>query len=150
MKLKYLVFSSIVLIFLFAIPFSCSAEFDVADCKFEIPDGYSVNMTSDVSTTLIRNNNTEYSIFIIADNSTSDAVKYSRQGAGFQFLSEDNYTSENGISLNQQNYFKNESYYSFYSFEVNGTSFLLGYTFPVEDDFVENENNPAEEIINSI
>ena len=45
---------------------------------------------------------------------------------------------------------KNETYFSYYSFDVDGSHFLIGYSFPVEDKFVDDEENPANAIIESI
>ncbi len=150
MKYRYLGIFLISLIFLFGASFVCAEEFDLAGFTFEVPEGYSINLTSDNSTTLVQNNSSNYTIFIYADDMDNKSAKISRQSAGFNFISEDNYTAENNISINQQNYVKNESYFSFYSFKVNGTPLLIGYTFPVDDDNAKNETNPVESIIKSI
>lgn len=150
MKLKYLMCIS-VFVFLLALPSAFSADFSVGGYNFQVPEGYSVNMTSDNSTTLVCDNNSDYSIFITLDEAPdAEVTKMSRQNAGFKFLSEEDFVSNSDVVINQQNFIKNESYYSFYSCDVNGTSFLVGYTFPVHDDFAEGEDNPAILIIDSI
>ena len=151
MKIKsvFLVFCIFILVFSMASVFSASVK--VAGNDFEVPQGYSINKTSDISAKLVRNNNTNYTIFISENNFTdSNATINTREVSGFKFLAEENYRSDNGIQVNQQNYVKNESYYSFYSFEVKGISYQIGYSFPSYDEFSEGEVNPVTGIINSI
>lgn len=122
----------------------------VGDVSFEIPNGYSINSSLENSSTLKLDNNTNYTIFIsVGDLSDGDVSKNSREIAGFKFLAEENYTSDNNISINQQNFMKNESYFSFYSFGHDGSEYLIIYTFPVNDD-VGSSENPVEVMINSI
>ncbi len=150
MKLRYLLCISL-MVFLISIPFACAEEFDVAGHSFEVPKGYSVNVTSDNSTTLVRDNNTNYSLFIIAGElQDTELAKSSRQNAGFKFLSDENFTAENNITVNRQNFLKNESYFMFYSFDVDETSFLMGYIMPMDDDSVDGEDNPAIKVIESV
>lgn len=151
MKIKsvFLVFCIFILVFSMASVFSANVK--VAGFDFEVPQGYSINKSSDISAKLVRNNNTNYTIFISENNFTdSNATINTREVSGFKFLAEENYRSDNGIQVNQQNYVKNESYYSFYSFEINGTGYQIGYSFPSYDDFQESEVNPVTGIINSV
>ncbi|WP_458455492.1 hypothetical protein [Methanobrevibacter sp.] len=150
MKFRYFSIILISLIFLLGVSIVCAEEFDLSGFSFEVPKGYSINFTSDNSTTLVQNNSSNYTVFIYTNDIDYESAKISRQSAGFNFISEDNYTTENNITINQQNYVKNESYFSFYSFKINETSFLMGYVFPVDDNNTENENNPVESIIKSI
>lgn len=146
MKFRYF---ALILIFLLGVSFVCATEFDLLGCSFEVPEGYYINSTSDTSVTLLRNNSSDYRIFVFADSAQDNKSDiFSRQSAGFIFISEDNFTSENGINITQQVYSKNESYYSYYSFKMNETSYVIGYAFPVDDD-LEN-SNPVESLINSI
>jgi hypothetical protein len=38
----------------------------------------------------------------------------------------------------------------FYSFDVDETSFLMGYVMPMDDDSVDGEDNPAIKVIESV
>lgn len=150
MKFRYFGIILMSLIFLFSASFVCAEEFDLSGFSFEVPEGYAINATSDNSTTLVNKNSSNYTIFIYPDNMDAKSAKVSRQSAGFSFISEENYTNENNITINQQNYMKNESYFSFYSFKINETSFLIGYTFPIDDSNTGNASNPVESILKSI
>lgn len=149
MKLNYFFILIALLIFASGISFA-SDGFTVADYTFEAPNGYLVNQTNDNLSSLVRENNTDYTIFVSAGEIPDfETAKNSREIAGFKFIGENNYTSENNLTINQQNYMKNESYFSFYSFDINGTSFLIGYTLPVHDD-VDDDDNPVDVIIESV
>ena len=125
-------------------------QFELSDVSFDIPGNYSINKTTDEACILKSDNADNYTISMIQVNS-SDAIleKNSRMSSGFTFLSEENYTSSNGIDINQQNFMKNESYFSFYSFEVKNSTYMVIYTFPVHDE-LNNATNPVNEIIESI
>ena len=151
MKIKSIFLVLCIFILVFSMASVFSANVNVAGIDFEVPQGYSINKTSDISVKLVRNNNTNYTIFISENNFTDFNTSInSREVSGFNFLAEENYLSDNGIQINQQNYVKNESYYSFYSFEVNGTGYQIGYSLPSYDEFSEGEVNPVTGIINSI
>ena len=93
----------------------------------------------------------KYTISVVVGESSNSTVdKNSRQVSGFSFLSEENYNSTNNISVNQQNFMKNESYFSFYSFDVGSSSCLVIYTFPVHDDELADHVSPVNDIIDSI
>ena len=148
MKFKYLVALIVVLFISCGMSFAAESV-ELAGHSFDVPKDFSVNKTNDNATSLVFNNNTNYTIFISAGEVPDfETAKNSRAVAGFNFLADDNYTSENNVSVHQQNYIKNESYYSYYSFNLNGTSFLISYTFPV-DDSLNGEDNPVNEIIES-
>ncbi|MDO5810806.1 hypothetical protein [uncultured Methanobrevibacter sp.] len=123
----------------------------VSDISFDVPGNYSVDKTTDDSCVLKNNLSSNYTISIVLTNS-SDAIveKHSRQASGFSFLSEENYTSANNLSVNQQNFVKNESYFSFYTFDVDSSSYMVIYTFPVHDDELSDHVSPVNDIIDSI
>jgi hypothetical protein len=139
-------------ILLFSLSSVFAESFDLQGNTFEVPQGYSINKTSDLSTKMVKNNNTNYTVFVSVNNFTdSNASINSRQVSGFRFLAEENFVSENNIPVTQQNYIKNESYYSYYSFDINGAGYLIGYSFPVhDDDLGDKDSNPALKIIESI
>ena len=125
-------------------------QFELSDVSFDIPGNYSINKTTDEACILKSDNANNYTISVIqAESSDVILEKNSRMSSGFKFLSEENYTSSNGIDINQQNFMKNESYFSFYSFEVNNSTYMVIYTFPVHDE-LNNATNPVNEIIESI
>ena len=125
-------------------------QFELSDVSFDIPGNYSINKTTDEACILKSDNADNYTISMIQVNS-SDAIleKNSRMSSGFKFLSEEKNTSSNGIDINQQNFMKNESYFSFYSFEAKNLTYMVIYTFPVHDE-AGNATNPVNEIIESI
>ena len=126
-------------------------EVKVSDISFDVPGDYSVNKTADDSCILKNNLSDDYTISVILSESSDPIVeKHSRQASGFSFLSEENYTSSNNISVNQQNYVKNESYFSFYTFDVDGSSYLISYIFPVHDDELADHVSPVNDIIDSV
>lgn len=148
-KSIFLVFTVLILIFSVSSVFGENVNVNGTD--FEVPHGFSVNKTSDLSAKFVKNNNSNYTIFIsVGEDSDSNASISSREVSGFRFIAEENYLSDNNISINQQNYIKNESYYSFYSFKFNDSNYLIGYSFPTVDEFVEGEVNPVTEIIDSL
>ena len=151
MKIRNVFLFMSVFVLLLSISAVCAENVTLENTVFEVPTGYSVNSTSDISVSFVRDNNTNYKIFISESNfSDSQMTKNSYSVSGFNFLAEENYVSDNNITVNQQNYMKNESYFSYYSFNYNGTDYMIGYSFPVHDDFVEGEDNPVNIIINSI
>ena len=87
---------------------------------------------------------------ILSESSDSILEKNSRKTSGFDFLAEENYTSDNNISINKQDFIKNESFFSFYSFKFDNSSYLIIYTFPTVGDLKNDSVNPVEELINSI
>lgn len=146
---NFLIFISV-----FILVFGVSAVFGenvtLDDTVFEVPQNYTVKNVSDVSARLVRADNSDYSIFIFVSDSDSNIAQTSNAVSGFTFLDGRNYTSSNDIYVIQQNYMKNESYLSYYSFNVSDSYFLIGYSFPVHDSFVEDEENPVNTIIESI
>jgi len=75
-------------------------SFDLQGNTFEVPQGYSINKTSDLSTKMVKNNNTNYTVFVSVNNFTdSNASINSRQVSGFRFLAEENFVSENNIPV---------------------------------------------------
>lgn len=125
-------------------------EVTVGGISFDVPGNYSVNKTTNNSCILKNNASDNYTISIVPSESSDFALeKNSRISSGFTFLSEENYTSTNDIDINQQNFIKNESYFSFYSFDVGNSSYSVSYIFPVHDN-VNNQTNPVNEIIESI
>ena len=54
------------------------------------------------------------------------------------------------LRVNQQNFVKNESYFSFYTFDVDSSSYMVIYTFPVHDDELSDHVSPVNDIIDSI
>ena len=126
-------------------------EVKVSDISFEVPGNYSIDKTTDELCVLKNNLSDNYTIsFILSESSEPTIEKHSRQASGFTLLSEENYTSTNNISVNQQNFMKNESYFSFYTFDVGSSSYLVIYTFPVHDDDLSDQVNPVNDIIDSI
>lgn len=143
-----------VLLIVFTLTISSSIvfaeELSISDVSFNVPQNYSVNKTGDDSY-LFNCADDNYTInFISVESGDSVVEKNSRITSGFTFLAEENYTSENNITVNQQDFIKNETFFSFYSFSVNNSSFLIIYSFPVVDDLEDNNSNPVLEIINSI
>ena len=125
-------------------------QVELSDISFDIPGNYSINKTTDEACILKCNNADNYTISLIqAESSDTILEKNSRMSSGFTFLSEENYTSTNGLDINQQNFMKNESYFSFYSFDVKNSTYMVIYTFPVHDE-LDNATNPVNEIIESI
>ena len=125
-------------------------QVELSDISFDIPGNYSINKTTDDACILKCNNADNYTISLIqAESSDTILEKNSRMSSGFTFLSEENYTSTNGLDINQQNFMKNESYFSFYSFDVKNSTYMVIYTFPVHDE-LDNATNPVNEIIESI
>ena len=125
-------------------------EVTVGNISFDVPGNYSINKTTNDSCILKGNNSDNYTISLVPSESSDYALeKNSRITSGFTLMSEENYTSTNDIDINQQNFIKNESYFSFYSFDVNNSSYMVIYTFPVHDD-ADNQTNPVNEIIESI
>lgn len=126
-------------------------EVKVSDISFDVPGNYSVDKTSDDSCVLRNNLSSNYTISIVLAGSSDPIVeKHSRQASGFSFMSEENYTSANNLSINQQNFVKNESYFSFYTFDVGSSSYMVIYTFPVHDDELVDHVSPVNDIIDSI
>ena len=125
-------------------------EVKVSDVSFDIPGNYSINKTTDDSCILKYDGSDNYTISVIQVESSNPILeKNSRLSSGFTFLSEENYTSENGLDINHQNFKKNESYFSFYTFDEGNSSYMMIYTFPVHDN-LDNRTNPVNEIIESI
>lgn len=125
-------------------------EVKVSDVSFDIPGNYSINKTTNESCILKYDGADNYTISIIQAQSSNPILeKNSRLSSGFTLLSEENYTSENGLDINQQNFMKNESYFSFYTFDKGNSSYMMIYTFPVHDNS-DNGMNPVNEIIESI
>ena len=142
----------LILLSVFILAFSLSAiaaeDVSVAGHSFDIPDGYSVNDTLDTSVKLVNGNNSNYTIFIAqVDESDSNLTIASREVSGFKFLAEENYTSQSDVEINQQNYVKNDTYFSYYSFDSNNESFVVIYSFPADGDFLEGQDNPVNTII---
>lgn len=146
---------SLILLFILSV-FICisgisASDVDVSGNQFTVPDGYSVNTTLVNSTILVKDNDANYTIYISAGElSDFEIAKNSREISGFKFLAEDNYTSESNLTVNQQNFIKNESFYSFYSFSFNGADYLITYSFPVDDEFNGEEDNPVNVIVNGL
>ena len=122
----------------------------LGDVEFEAPQNYTVKNVTDVSARLMRDDNANYTVFIFLSDSDSNIAQKSNAIAGFTFLDGNNFTTSNNISVTQQNYMKNETYFSYYSFDAGDGHFLICYSFPVEDSFVDDEANPAVAIIESI
>ena len=144
----------LILLVVFMVTFTVSVvsaeNVKFAGHSFEVPKGFSVNATSDSSVKLVEKNNPNYVIFISEDNNTDlNLSKASRQSVGFNLISESNFTSSKNIIVNQQNFAKNESYFSYYMFNVSGDSFLLTYSFPVHDEKDVGKENPVTTIIDS-
>ena len=146
----------LILLAVFIVTFTVSAiaaeDVTFSGHSFEIPKGYSVNTTSDSAVKLVEKNNSAYIIYISEDNNGDlNLSKVSRQSAGFNLLSESNFTSAKNVSVIQQNYVKNESYFSYYTFNISDDSFLVTYSFPVHDekDVGNNKSNPVNTIIDS-
>lgn len=150
MKSGFLLFLALTLIFVCGISFAAD-EFTVAQHTFEVPNGYSLNQSDDNISTLVRDNNTNYTIFVTAGEiPDDDTAKSSREVVGFKFIGENSYTTDNDIVVNQQNYIKNESFFLFYKFDINGTDYLIGYMMPVHDEMESGDDNPANAIIESL
>lgn len=125
-------------------------EVKVSDISFEVPGNYSINKTTD-DLCLLKGNNENYTISVIlSEDSNPDIEKASRINSGFNFLAEENYTSDNNINVIQQNFIKNESFFSFYTFDVDNSSYMIIFTFPVDDELDATDSNPVNEIIDSI
>ena len=145
-----------VFILIFALILTCGVSFaadsfTVGNHSFDIPDGYDVDKISDNSSVLTLKNNTNYSIFVNAGDVVDfETGKISRQTAGFTLMGEENFTTDNDVAVDQQNYIKNESFFSFYTFDVDDESYEIGYSFPVHDDELNGEDNPVISIIESI
>ncbi|WP_458453891.1 hypothetical protein [Methanobrevibacter sp.] len=151
MNLKRLIFVLLVVVILTSTTSIIFAqEVKLSDISFDVPANFTVKNTSDVSARLVREDSSDYAIFIFESDSDSNIAQRSNAVTGFTFLDGGNYTSSNGIHVIQQNYIKNESYFSYYSFNVSDSHFLIGYSFPVHGDFIENEQNPVDAIIESI
>ncbi len=151
MNLKNIFVILTILILIFSASAVFAESFSLKNTTFEVPQGYSINKTGDLSVRLVNNNDTESTIFVSVTNFTdTNASISSRQVSGFKFLAEENFFTDNNVSVNQQNYMKNETYYSYYSFEVNGTGYQIGYIFPVHGDSVQGDGNPVMKIIESI
>lgn len=145
---------SFILLIVFILTMSSSIifaeELSISDISFDVPQNYSVNKTGENSY-LFNSSDGNYTInFVSVESGDSVVGKNSRITSGFTFLAEENYTSDNNISINQQDFIKNESFFSFYSFNVDNSSYLIIYTFPVVDEVEGNNFNPVLEIIDSI
>lgn len=144
----FIILSVLILISSIGAVFAQNVTLD--DVVFEVPQNYTVKNLTDVSARMVRDDNANYTVFIFVSDSESNIAQNSNAISGFTFLDGNNYTASNNISVTQQNYMKNETYFSYYSFDVDGSHFLIGYSFPVEDKFVDDEENPANAIIESI
>ena len=126
-------------------------EVKVSGISFEVPGNYSVDKSTDELCVLKNNLSDDYAISVVLGESSDSTIeKHSRQASGFTLLSEENYTSTNNISVNQQNFMKNESYFSFYTFDVDSSYYMVIYTFPVHDDDLSDQVSPVNDIIDSI
>ena len=152
MKFNKIILALLVVFILTAgISIISAQEVTVGGISFDVPGNYSINKTTDDSCIMKNNASDNYTLSVLLSESSDLALeKSSRMNSGFTFLSDDNYTSVNGIDINQQNFKKNETYFSFYTLKVNNSSYMVMYSFPVEDNNLNNQGNPVTEIIDSI
>lgn len=150
MEFKNILIVLSLLVFVFGISAVFSEDVTINGNAFEVPQGYVIKNSTDHSAQLVKENNSNYTIFISEGNfSDFENAKQSRQVSGFKFLSDEVYLSDSNITVTMQSYMKNESYSSFYYFDANNASYMIGYSFPVHDD-ADNQTNPVDEIISNI
>lgn len=150
MKFKNILIIFSLFIFIFGISAVFSENVSIQGNAFEVPQGYIIENSNDYSAKFVKENNDNYTIFISEGNfSDFENAKQSREVSGFKFMSEEAYLSDNNISVTMQNYIKNESYHSFYYFDANNASYMIGYNFPVHDE-LDNQTNPVDEIIDNL
>lgn len=147
---KFILVLLVVFVLTSSVSIVSAERVSVSGISFDVPDNYSVNKVSDDSCILKSNISDNYTISIVlSEDSNLNVTKNSRISAGFNFISEENFNSTNDISVYKQNFVRNESYSSFYTFDVDGSSYLIIYNFPVFDD-LDNQDNPVGAIIDSI
>lgn len=151
MEIKSSVF---VLVSLALLLIGCSFVFaedaHLGNHTFEVPNGFSVNRAADNVVSLVSENNTNYSIFVsCVEIPDKDLAENSRESVGFRMVSEQSYIADNNDTVvSVQNYVRNETYFSYYSFSLDGEDFLVTYIFPVHDD-IDIGEKPVDTIINS-
>ncbi|WP_407374986.1 hypothetical protein [Methanobrevibacter sp.] len=150
MNFKKILLILSLLVFVFGISAVFSENVTIEGSTFEVPQGYVINSSNDYSAHLVKQNNSNYTIFISEGNfSDLENAKQSREIAGFKHMNEEVFLSDNNISVTMQSYMKNETFHSFYYFDANNASYMIGYSFPVHDES-DNQTNPVDEIINNI
>lgn len=138
-------------VLLFGVSSVFGEDFTLEGTTFEVPQGYSINKTGDISVTLDNKGDSNYTLFVCVSNFTDfDAATSSRQASGFKYLANETFITDNNITVHRQNFMKNESYFSYFTFEVNDTGYLIGYSLPVHGDVLASDDNPAVKIIESV
>lgn len=150
MKLKNILIIISLFIFVFGISAVAGENVTVEGNVFQVPQGYVVKNSTDYSAVFVKENNSNYTIFIVPGNfSDFENAKQGREVSGFKFISDEVFLSENNISVTKQNYMKNESYHSFYYFELDNSTYMIGYAFPVNDDS-KDQSDPVSQIMNKL
>ena len=148
MKAKSIFLVLLMTLTLFSITAIYAEEATVGDSTFTVPDGFSINETTDNTVTLTGNDNTAIAIYSGDTKSIEDA-RQSRLDAGFTLSGEETY-DVNGIAVNQQNCNKDGINSCVYTFNKNGKDYIISYNLVEGQDIPSNEDNPVTEIVNSL
>ena len=114
MKTKSLAFTLLVVFILtFSITAIYAEDVTVGSSTFELPDGFKINETENNTVTL-ENNNYFLTVYE-GDIVSTEEAKQNREEEGYELLGEDTYDAE-GVSINQQNYKKDNIVSNVYTF----------------------------------
>ncbi|RAP54556.1 MAG: hypothetical protein BZ137_01580 [Methanosphaera sp. rholeuAM130] len=119
----------------------------VGSSTFTLPDGYTVNQTNESVTMLTGEN----SVIVIyeGDVINLEDAKQARIDAGYEFIGEDTYDCD-GISLNQQNFKKDNINACIYTFNKDNKNYIIVFTIPEGQEIPSYEANPVTGIIDSL
>ncbi len=148
MKTKSLAFTLLVVFILtFSITAIYAEDVTVGSSTFELPDGFKINETENNTVTL-ENNNYFLTVYE-GDIVSTEEAKQNREEEGYELLGEDTYDAE-GVSINQQNYKKDNIVSNVYTFTKNDKNYIITLNTLESQPALNSENNPVTHIISSL
>jgi len=148
MKIKAIFCIGLFLIALVSLTGIYAETIDVGNSSFTIPEGFNVYSAEENQVALL-NGNTAIRVYTNENPEDYEELKYYRQKLGYNLTGEDDYDFE-GIMINQQNYTKDNTTTSLYTFTKNDKYYRIAVSVLNGHTFLKDYENTVAEIIQSL
>lgn len=149
MKIKAIFCIGVILLALVGITGTYAETVNVGNSSFTLPEGFTVYSTEENQVALLNNNTTTIRVYSDENNYDNDVLKEYRLKIGYTLTGETNYDFE-GITINQQNYTKDNITASAYSFRKNDKFHMIVVCVLNGYEVLETYDNTITEIIQTL
>ncbi len=148
MKIKAIFCIGLFLLALVSITGIYAETIDIGNSSFTKPEGFEIYSTEENQVALL-NDTTAIRVYTNENQEDYEELKNYRKKLGYTLTGEDNYDFE-GITINQQNYTKDNTTTSLYTFTKNDKYYRIAVSVLNGHTFLKDYENTVAEIIQSL